>query len=224
MTRLTNAIRLAIMTAAISTAPMFAQYTRAQVGGQPALAIAVSADGAGGQGTKDTLLAGTEKFGQGATKVTEINLDPNTMGMMGHNGREADLAHKMTLMTVHTYSYDKPGMYRKEDVEAFRKKLEDGSWNCYVHTRSESGTSDICARAGADHETNEMVIVTTRETKLTFIHMSGKLSLNELSEMSGSTAGISAHEFTQMPMPPMPPLHAMPVAPKAPTASPAPPQ
>lgn len=233
MTRHTNAIHLAIALAAIATATANAQYLSAQVNAQPALTLTASSGAEGGQSTKDSLLAGTEKFAQGASKVTEINLDPSTMGMMGHRGRDADLAHKMTLITVHTYSYDKPGMYRKEDVEAFRKKLEDGSWNCYVHSRSESGSSDICARPGPDHETNEMVIVTTRAEKLTFIHMAGKMSLNELSEMSEATNGIGPHEFMEAPMAPMPPMAPVrparpaarkePTTPATPAAAPTPP-
>jgi len=208
MTRSTNAIHLAIAMAAIATAN--AQSIHTQVSVQPAITIVASTMAEGGQSSKDNLFAGTEKFAQGANRVTEINLDPSTMSMMGgRKGKDADLAQKMTLMTVHTYSYDKPGMYRMEDVDAFRKKLEDGSWNCYVHTRSESGSSDICARAAADHETNEMVIITTRPEKLTFIHMSGKMSLNELSEMSGSTNGIGPHEFFVAPMAPMAPMPPM---------------
>ena len=75
---------------------------------------------------KDDLLAGTEKFAQGASKVTEINLDPSTMGMVGGgHGPHADLANKLNLMVIHTYGYDKPGMFRQEDVDAFRKKLQD---------------------------------------------------------------------------------------------------
>jgi hypothetical protein len=50
--------------------------------------------------------------------------------------------------------------------------------------RSKTGSTDICSRAAADHESNEMVILTAEPRELTFIHMSGKMSLNELSGMS----------------------------------------
>src|ERR1039457_3442127 len=34
---------------------------------------------------KDDIFAGAEKFAQGASEVTEINLDPQTMGLVGMN-------------------------------------------------------------------------------------------------------------------------------------------
>lgn len=146
-----------------------------------------------GEQVKDDLLNGTEKFAQGANSVTEINLDPTTMSMLGdRHGRDADLARKLNLMVVHSYSYPKPGMYNQGDVDTFRKKLENGNWSCPIHVRNESSSSDICTRAGADHETNEMVILSTNPQKLTFIHIAGKMSLNELDAMSGAS-GFTPH-------------------------------
>ena len=210
MTRTMKTFQLMIAVAAFTVATANAQYISTQISPQPAVTVTVTSAviaSAGGQtATKDSLLAGTEKFAQGATSVTEINLDPATMSMMNDRGKDADLAKKMNLMIVHTYSYDKPGMYRQEDVDAFRKKLEDGSWSCFVHTRNENGSSDICSRAGADHETNEMVIFTAKPQKLTFIHMSGKMSLDELSEMSGHANGLAPRHIVVAPMAPMAPM------------------
>jgi hypothetical protein len=166
---------------------------------------------------KDDIFAGAEKFAQGASEVTEINLDPQTMGLVGEShGRDAQEARKMKTMVIHTYKYGKPGMYRMEDVEAYRKKLADGSWNCAIHVRNVNGSTDICSRTAADHETNEMVILTAEPQKLTFIHMSGKMSLGELNDMSGSASSFRPH--TNLPRPPMPPkVPVPPVAPTAPT-------
>ena len=162
---------------------------------------------------KDDLLAGTEKFAQGASKVTEINLDPSTMGMVGGgHGPHADLANKLNLMVIHTYGYDKPGMFRQEDVDAFRKKLQDGSWSCSTHTRANDRSTDICSRAAADHETNEMVIFTTSPQKLTFIHIAGKMSLSDLEQASGGAGGV----VIVHPMPPLPPIPAVPPVPPVP--------
>lgn len=167
-----------------------------------------------GNQTKDDLFAGAEKFAQNATKVTEIHLDPNTMGMVaGEHGRDAEMAKKMNFMTIYTYQYEKPNMYSQDDFEAYRKKLMDGSWNCPIRTRSKSSTTDICSRAGADHETNEMVILTSEPQKLTFIHMSGKMSLGELDEM-GHVPGpmlMPRHFMSVQPNPaPMAPMNPMP--------------
>src|ERR1039457_5207685 len=146
---------------------------------------------------KDDLFAGTEKFAKGASDVTEINLDPKMMGMVpGSAGEaglgrkmeclvistsqdgagEAGLARKMKFMVIHTYEYPKAGMYSEEDVEAYRKKLQDGTWSGSIHVKDKDGTTDICSRTSPDHEGAEMVIMAAEPKELTFIHMSGNMS------------------------------------------------
>lgn len=147
-----------------------------------------------GAPVKDDLLAGTEKFAQGASKVTEINLNPSTMGMAGRTySPEGDLTKKMKLIVVHTYAYDKPGMYRTEDVDAYVKKLEDGSWTCPIVSREKEKDQErlsyICAKSDSD-QTNEMVILSAEPQKLTFIHMAGMMSLNDLTHMSDRANGL----------------------------------
>jgi hypothetical protein len=134
---------------------------------------------------KDDLFAGTEKFATGASDVTEVNLDPKMLGMLG-KGTGADLARKMEFFVVHSYTYDKPGMYKMEDVEVYRKKLIDGNWNCFIHTRDKDGSTDICQRTAADNETHEMVIMTAEPTELTFVHLRGKMTIDDLRKMGGS--------------------------------------
>ena len=148
-----------------------------------------------GAAVKDDLLAGTEKFAQGAAKVTEINLNPSTIGMVGKAyGPDGEMTKKMKLMVVHTYSYDKPGMFRMEDVETYVKKLEDGSWTCPVISREKEKEQEklsyICAKTDPD-QTNEMVVLTAEPQRLTFIHMAGTMSLNDLARMSDSAHGLS---------------------------------
>ena len=130
----------------------------------------------------------------------------------------------MKSMSIHTYKYDKPGMFKMEDVEAYRKKLENGTWNCAIRVRTQTGSSDICSRANAD-QTNEMVIMTIEPQKLTFIHMSGKMSLDELNDMSGSANEFRPH--VNLPNPPRPTkepkMKTVPDASPAPAPAPAPP-
>ena len=118
---------------------------------------------------KDDLFAGTEKFAQGATSVTQIDMDPGTLGMV--DGKDKARARQTVLSVVHTYEYDKPGLYRIEDVETFRKKLESGDWHCSVHTRElKTGEStDICNKRRSD-EMWEQAVITVSPKSLTFIH------------------------------------------------------
>ncbi|WP_158821443.1 DUF4252 domain-containing protein [Granulicella sp. S156] len=133
---------------------------------------------------KDGLLEGTEKFAQGAKEVTEVNMDKNMLGMVPKG--DSGMASRMDFIVVHSYTYDKPGMYRMEDVDVFRKRLTDGSWNCFVHTRDKDGSTDICTRSGDHGDSNEMVIMTAEPLELTFIHLRGKVSMSDLGKMSSS--------------------------------------
>jgi hypothetical protein len=142
---------------------------------------------------KDDLFAGAEKFAQGASEVTEVNLDPSTMGMVSHGGRDATLAHKMNFMVIHSYKYEKPGMYNMDDFQAYSKKLTDGTWSCSIHVRGKGTSTDICSRTGADHETNEMVILTAEPRELTFIHMSGKMPLSDLNRLGDAHGIVNTH-------------------------------
>jgi len=171
---------------------------------------------------KDDLFGDTDKFAAGASDVTEINLGPKTMGMVGEShGRDGELAKKMKIMVVHTYKYDKPGMYKMEDFDAYRRKLESGNWECSVHVRDKSGSTDICSRTSADHVTNEMVIMTAEPRELTFIHMSGNMSLDELQGMSGDAArGANRIDHRVVPHSYSP---TSPTSPPTPPAAPAPP-
>lgn len=169
---------------------------------------------------KDDLFDGTEKFANGASDVTEINLDPKMMGMVsgGKNGA-GDLARKMKFMVIHTYEYPKAGMYRDEDVEVYRRKLQNGNWSCSVHVKDKSGTTDICSRTAADHEGTEMVILTAEPKELTFIHMSGDMSFSDLSKMGSSMGGGQGLSRRVAPAPPVPPVPPTPgAAPSAPAS------
>jgi hypothetical protein len=108
-------------------------------------------------------------------------------------------------------------MYSMDEFEAYSKKLTDGTWNCSIHVRSKTGSTDICSRAAADHESNEMVILTAEPRELTFIHMSGKMSLNELSNMSRDASRLDPHVNPE----PLPKLRLIVPDPPAPPTTPA---
>ncbi len=187
----------------------------AQAGVPPGLLLQTDGSLVEVKQVKDDLFAGTEKFAKGASDVTEINLDPKMMGMIpGGKGGVGDLAKKMRFMVIHTYEYPKAGMYNDEDVEAYRRKLQDGSWSCSIHVKDKSGTTDICSRTAPDHEGSEMVILAAEPKELTFIHMSGNVSLDDLSKMGGEMSGSSELKRREAPATPAPPVP--PAAPASP--------
>jgi hypothetical protein len=141
----------------------------------------------GGQ-VKDDLFAGTQQFEKGASGVTEVNLDPKMLGMLGPKTGN-DLAGKMEFIVVHSYEYDKPGMYKMEDLEAYRKKLMDGSWNCFIHSRDKDGSTDICQRTSPDNVSHEMVIMTAEPKELTFVHLKGRMTVDDLRKYGNGLSG-----------------------------------
>lgn len=185
----------ASLPAATAQQSLLAAATRAPVlpaasQGQPEPA-APQAAGEASTSFKDDLFAGTEKFAKGATDATEVNMDPDSLGMVG--GPDAARAHRTLLNVVHSYTYEKPGMYNPADVEEFRRKLEGGDWHCSVHTRDlKSGEStDVCNRRRAP-DLLETAIITMAPKELTFIHTirksdgrGGKLEGSGLDSLSG---------------------------------------
>ncbi len=154
---------------------------------------------------KDDLFAGTEKFAKDASDVTDVNLDRNMLGAVRGRGRDGQLANQLNFIVVHSYTYDKPGMYRMEDVEAYQKKLTSGDWSCFVHVRErKSGeATDICKRNGTEGDQHELVIITAEPKELTFVHLSGKMPFNDLQSLGqlGSLGVLMA-------VPPVPPCAA----------------
>jgi hypothetical protein len=203
----------------MNMAPMLADSARLQAESTVMLArgaiMQAEMMNVGDPQVKDDLFAGTEKFAQGATNVTDVNLGPDMLGMVSgkHGG---DVAHKLNFMVVRTYEYPRAGMYKLEDVDAYRQKLRTGNWNCFIHTHeSETGEStDICNRALPNGEGSEMVILTVEPKELTFIHMSGKGSLADLGKLGalGNLGNIGAlgNLGGQTPEPPEPPSKAAP--------------
>jgi hypothetical protein len=118
---------------------------------------------------KDDLFAGTEVFAKGASDITEITMDPDSLNLVG--GSDEHRAHNMVLNVVRTYQYDKPGMYNMADVDAIRNKLNTGDWHCSVHVRDlKNGTgSDVCGKHRTDGM-RETAIIEVEPKQLTFIH------------------------------------------------------
>ena len=140
--------------------------------------------GAAGQTVKDGLFDNTGKFAKGAIKVSEIDMDPATMDAIGGGSGYAKRYH---FSLVHEYQYDKPGMYKQEDLEEYYRKLSEGGWRCSVRTRDKDRSTDICNRLSPDRETRESAIMEVGPLKLTFIHSSELVSAKDKNAPPEST-------------------------------------
>lgn len=140
---------------------------------------------------KDELFAGADKFAQGAKSTTEVNLDKNMLAMVGKfsdDGEDksgAELAKKMDFVIVRAYEYAKAGQYNLADVEEFRKRLEDGGWSHLVKERSATESTDVCVKMDKDGQFSELVVISAEPTELTFVHLKGHMSMEELTKMGG---------------------------------------
>ena len=142
---------------------------------------------------KDDLFAGTEKFAKGASNVTEVNMDPESLEMV--RGEDAKQAHRMVLDVVRTYEYDKPGMYNVADLDEFRHRISTGDWHCSVHTRDlkRNESTDICNRRRGN-DMVESAIITAAPKELTFIHKIHRISPGDSELNPGRGSNMSRTE------------------------------
>ena len=149
----------------------------------------------------DDLFAGADKFAKGARSSTEVNLDRKMLGMASRflassdddddkgkdkGGKsEAELAKKLDFVIVRTYEYDKPGKYSRADVDEIEHRLDTGGWSHIVRERSEEENTDICIKTDNNGEFSELVVITMEPTELTFIHLKGHMSMQDLTRVGG---------------------------------------
>lgn len=146
----------------------------------------------------DPLLDGTDRFAAGAKEVTEVNLDKNMLMMasrfMGKGDEEGkELMRKMDFVYVRSYEYAKPGAYRMEDVAQFRGRLDESKWSHVVKARSEKESTDVWMKADSEGTLSELLVIAAEPTELTFVHLKGRMSMDELTK-AGASYGVPQGE------------------------------
>lgn len=148
---------------------------------------------------KDDLFAGADKFSHGAKSSTEVNLDSRMLAMAakfsgsdadskGDKG-DADLVKKLEFVIVRSYECEKPGQYNMADVEEFQRRLESGGWSHLVKTRSNDESTDVCVKTDDHGAFSELVVISAEPTELTFVHLKGHMSMDELTK-AGAKYGV----------------------------------
>lgn len=150
---------------------------------------------------KDDLFAGADKFSHGAKSSTEVNLDRKMLAMAAKfassdsdsddkdDKEGAKLAGKLEFVIVRSYEYEKPGQYNMADVEEFQKRLESGGWSHIVKTRGATDNTDVCVKTDENGAFSELVVISAEPTELTFVHLKGHMSMDELTRV-GSKYGV----------------------------------
>ncbi len=142
----------------------------------------------------DPMLAGAERFEQGAKEVTEVNLDQSMLAMaarfVGNDDAEAKrLMSKMDFVYVRSYEYAKAGGYRMEDVAQFRGRLDESRWSHVVKNRSATESTDVWMRTDNEGQFSELMVIAAEPTELTFVHLKGRLTVEELTK-AGASYGV----------------------------------
>ena len=148
---------------------------------------------------KDDLFAGADKFSHGAKSSTEVNLDRKMLAMAAKfagsdsddkdDKDDAKLVNKLEFVIVRSYEYDKPGQYSMADVEEFQRRLESGGWSHIVKTRSSTDSADVCVKTDDNGAFSELVVISAEPTELTFVHLKGHMSMDELTK-AGAKYGV----------------------------------
>ena len=155
--------------------------------------VAVGATEQGKAVSDDPLLSGTERFEQGATDVTEVNLDKAMMAMAAKFLEKSDaeaqqLMKNMEFVHVKTFEYKKEAGYRMADVEQFRARL-DASWSHMVKERSATETTDVWVKADGEGQFSELMVIAAEPKELTFVHLKGHMTMDELTR-AGASYGV----------------------------------
>ena len=142
----------------------------------------------------DPLLDGAQRFEQGAKNVTEVNLDKNMLMMASRLTAKEDpeaqlLMKKMDFVYVRSYEYAKAGAYRMEDVAQFRGRLDESKWSHVVKNRSATESTDVWLKADEEGVLSELLVIAAEPTQLTFVHLKGRMSMEELTR-AGASFGV----------------------------------
>ncbi|HWZ52016.1 MAG TPA: DUF4252 domain-containing protein [Granulicella sp.] len=165
------------------------------------LMVGLGAPAMGAPQVPDTLFAGAERFAKGAKSTTEVNLDKSMLAMAGkfmqdsgkEGGKEkdkakdkaADLAGKMDFVIVRSYEYASPGQYKRADLDEFQHRLDADGWSHIVKERSETESTDVCVKTDSEGQFSELVVISAEPLELTFVHLKGHMSMQELTRMGG---------------------------------------
>lgn len=142
----------------------------------------------------DPLLAGADRFAEGASNVTEVNLDKSMLAMAAKfigkdDGEGQALMKKMDFVYVRSYEYAKPGGYRLGDVDQFRGRLDEAQWSHAVKERSATEATDVWIKADSEGRMSELLVIAAEPTELTFVHLKGRMSMEELTK-AGASYGV----------------------------------
>lgn len=128
-----------------------------------------------------------------ASDYTEVSLNRKMLAFASHfmnNGNDAEgkrIISKLNGVYVRSYTFTKPGQYTPADLESIRRQFLNSQWTPLVKQRSKDGheDADIYMKM-VGNQAEGMFILNAEPKELDFVYISGPISPDDLSGLSGN--------------------------------------
>jgi hypothetical protein len=125
---------------------------------------------------------------QKAKESSVIELGPeqlSALASMSGKSVSEDLAKVVKSIHVHSYEFDRKGMYDPQQVRDFRDRVKaSGNWVNLVSVKEGEGFTDIMMKKNEGNG-GGLLIVAAEDNELTIVHIDGVSDLKSLGELGG---------------------------------------
>lgn len=134
-------------------------------------------------------LSSLDNLAAKATKVTNVNLDSNSLQLAaGHvSQKQGQMLKHLKGVYVRDFEFAKPGEYSQRDVEAVLKQLHNSGWtNIVTSENKKTGEiTNVCVM-NEGGETVGLAVVSAQPKQLTVVNLVGPIDLSHLGNMGGN--------------------------------------
>jgi len=135
-----------------------------------------------------------DKLADKAEEVTDVTLDPATLGLaskfLSDNDADEKTAKKVVSglkgIFIRSYRFTNEGEYSDADVEPLRAQLRNPGWNCIVNVRSKKNkeNTQVCFYS-ENGKSAGMAIVSAEPKELTIVSIAGPIDPEHLGALEG---------------------------------------
>jgi Domain of unknown function (DUF4252) len=135
-----------------------------------------------------------KKLSARASKTVEVSLDRSMLqfasGFLDPKDPQEAQAKKiisdMKGIYVHSFEFDKSGLYSEQDVASIRDQLKGPEWSRIVNVKSKNDGQNVEVYFRKNGEKFEgLVVLATEPTELTFVDLVGPITPEDLRALGG---------------------------------------
>jgi hypothetical protein len=132
-----------------------------------------------------------DKLGVHAKESTNITLDGDTLKAAGNLlGGDKDAAgstpKSLKSIYVRSFKFAESGQYDPADLVPLRTYLDKQKWKKIVDTKSSTESTEISLQTRPNDRVSGLAIVSAKPEEVTVVFISGDMSMNDLSKLSGN--------------------------------------